>query len=175
MVSRLHGIPRITLQVWKTSVWWNDLIAELKVQEKIELSSKMKSIVDAAHTVVANRLENGDAVIGKDGQIVYKPVSMRDAHRVAVDLLNQREAVEKGALNMDVQEQNTDKLELLAEKFAEFATKKIEQKLDKTRTIEVLGVIDTEVSDAVYEEREEGLQERERTLQLSTGTDQTKV
>lgn len=143
LVARLHGIPRITLQVWKTSVWWKELVEELKTQERIELSSKMKAIVDAAHLVVANRLENGDAVLNqKTGQIVYKPVPMKDAHRVAVDLLNQREVLDKVNKTPEVgAEGNQDKLELLAEKFAEFATKKIEQSLDRKRTVEVTDVI----------------------------------
>ena len=171
LVARILSIPRITLQVWKASNWWKELIEELRLQEKMELSNKMKNIVNAAHAVVENRLLNGDAVLNqKTGQIVYKPVAMRDAHRVAVDLLNQKNSLDKMNLEPDQAEGATDKLELLAEKFAEFATKKIEQKLDKARTIEVMGVVDTEVTDAIYEEREEGLQERKPSVQLETGT-----
>ena len=171
LVARILSIPRITLQVWKASNWWKELVEELRLQEKMELSNKMKNIVNAAHAVVENRLLNGDAVLNqKTGQIVYKPVAMRDAHRVAVDLLNQKNSLDKMNLEPDQAEGATDKLELLAEKFAEFATKKIEQKLDKARTIEVMGVVDTEVTDAIYEEREEGLQERKPSVQLETGT-----
>lgn len=138
LTGRVLGIPEITLRVWKRSNWWTEAVADLKSQERIELSNKLKRIVDAAHAVVENRLTNGDAVvIPKTGEIVFKPVSMKDAHRVAVDLQNQREVVEKLNKPVDeVTESNTDKLEQLAEKFAEFATKKIEQKFDKRRTIE---------------------------------------
>jgi transposase-like protein len=142
LVSRLHGIPRITLQVWKASAWWKELVDELKLQDRIELSNKMKSIVNAAHAVVANRLENGDPVLNqKTGEIVMKPVAMKDAHRVAVDLLNQREAIEKATQGPVEQEHNSDKLEALAERFAEFATKSIEKKLDNKRTVEVTDVV----------------------------------
>jgi transposase-like protein len=137
MVARLHSIPRITLVKWKECAWWHELVDELKQEEKIVLSSKMKSLVDAAHQVVANRLEAGDAVLNqKTGQIVYKPVSMKDAHRVAVDMLNQRQLLEKGTVSEAMGEGATEKLEALAEKFAEFVTKKI----DKQRTVDVTDV-----------------------------------
>jgi transposase-like protein len=133
MVARLHSIPRITLVKWKECAWWHELVEELKQEEKLVLSNKMKSLVDAAHQVVANRLEVGDAVLNqKTGEIVYKPVSMKDAHRVAVDMLNQRQLLEKGAIQGPITEGSNEKLEALAEKFAEFVTKKI----DKKRTVE---------------------------------------
>lgn len=176
MVSRIHGIPRITLQKWRECAWWHELIAELKLQEKIELSSKMKNIVDAAHQVVANRLENGDAVLNqKTGEIVYKPVSMKDAHRVAVDLLNQKQVLDKSTSVEAPTEQNLDKLEALANKFAEFATKTIEKNINKNRTIDVPFVDIVEPKHAVYDEREERLQEREREVQQSPGEHQEEV
>lgn len=146
MVGRLHGIPRITLMKWQESEWWHALIAELRLQDTIELSAKMKNLVQAAHSVVAQRLESGDAVLNqKTGQIVYKPVSMKDAHRVAVDLVNQKATLDKGYVAPDIPITNTDKLEALAEKFAEFATKSIEKNLDKRRTIDTEEVEDVEI------------------------------
>jgi len=146
LTSRMLGIPEITLRVWKTTNWWTEVVNDLKVQDKIELSGKLKRIMEAAHQVVENRLVNGDAVlIPKTGEIVMKPVSMKDAHRVAVDMLNQREMVEKLQVGTATTEDNTDKLQMLAEKFATFATMKIEQTLDKTRTIDVedVTIVDT--------------------------------
>jgi hypothetical protein len=140
MVARLHGIPRITLCKWQETGWWHELIQELKLQERIVLSSKMKALVDAAHQVVANRLDQGDAVLTPKGEIVYKPVSMKDAHRVAVDLVNQRQVLEKADKMMPVVEGASEKLEALAEKFAALATQKIEHKLDKNRTIDITDV-----------------------------------
>lgn len=148
LVSRILGIPRITLQVWRATNWWNELVEELKVQEKIELSNKMKKIVEAAHAVVEDRLINGDAVLNqKTGAIVRKPVNMKDAHRVAVDLLNQRDAVEKATKGVsDLTEGSTDKLEALANKFAEFAVKGLTKQINQQRTVEVTDVIEIKVA-----------------------------
>jgi transposase-like protein len=144
LVSRILGIPRITLQVWKASNWWKELVDEIKLQDRIELSNKMKKIVSAAHAVVEDRLINGDMVVTPKGEMIRKPVAMKDAHRVAVDLLNQKDVIEK-AMSKEPGaegEGSSDKLEVLAERFAMFATKKIEQSLDKKRTVDVVDVVD---------------------------------
>ncbi len=135
MASRIVGIPEVTLRVWKTTQWWNEVVEDIKTQERLVLSNKLKNLVEAAHSVVENRLINGDPVVLKNGSVVTVPVKLRDAHRVAVDLLNQKTVVErKNVGDSNLLEGQDAKLEQLAEKFAEFATKKI---IDKQRTIDV--------------------------------------
>lgn len=148
LTSRLLGIPEITLRVWKTKDWWKDQVAELKAQEKFELSAKMKKIVNASLAVVEDRLEHGDFQFDqKTGQTVRKPVNMKDAHKVAVDLQQRQEMLEKISTEEIQQDSSVeDKLLKLAEKFADMATKKIDQKVSEHRTIDV--------SDAVVKETE---------------------
>lgn len=159
LTARLMGIPEVTLRSWKASEWWPKLVEELKLQERIELSNRMKRMIDAAHVVVEQRLTNGDPFINnKTGNIDYKPVALRDAHRVAVDLLNQRDTVER--VNAPVEKREStheDQLKQLAEKFADFATKRIEQ---TKRPVLVTDVIFAEeIPSAIHDQREEGLQE----------------
>lgn len=169
LTSRILGIPEITLRVWKTTDWWKTLVEELKMQERIELSARMKRLVEASHNIVAQRLESGDPVIiQKTGEIVYKPVSMKDANKVATDLIDRRKELEKMTTDTTVSEKDDDrKLEKLAEKFAEMATKSIEKQYNKKRTIEVQ---DVEIIDAVHDEREARLQEGIREVSGETGT-----
>ena len=139
LTSRILGIPEITLKVWKRSEWWAELVRELKSQERMELTSRTKKIVNAALTVVEDRLVNGDFQFDqKTGEVVRKPVNMKDAHKVAVDLqerADKLEAMEDGTYKPEEQK-TEDKLLKLAEKFAEMATKKIEQRQLEERTIE---------------------------------------
>lgn len=174
LTSRVLGIPEITLRVWKTTTWWKEAVDDLKIQEKIQLSNRMKTLVEASQSIVANRLENGDPVLNqKTGEIVMKPVSMKDAHKVAIDLIDRREKVEKATMDeAPSDQQNDDKLERLATKFAEMATKSIEKQINKSRTIDVVDVMPVEDIDAIYDKREEGLCQREQAVQLPTGTDQ---
>ena len=139
LTSRILGIPEITLRVWKTSQWWKDAVAEIQAQEKIELSAKMKKIVGASLAVVEDRLVNGDFQFDqKSGEVIRKPVNMKDAHRVAMDMQERHVTIEK-AMNGEVTQEDDvqSKLLKLAEQFAEMSMKKIEQKVDEHRTIDV--------------------------------------
>ena len=153
LTARLLNIPEITLRVWKASTWWKDLVAEAKLQEKMELSARVKKLVDASMSVVEDRLANGDFQFDqKTGQIIRKPVNMKDAHKVAVDMQNQRDLLEKSEKVEQTEEHVEDKLLKLAEKFADMATKKIEQNQDRQRTVDVEDV--EEYDSAIHDQRE---------------------
>lgn len=167
LVSRITGIPEITLRVWKASDWWKDVVDDVQRTEKIQLSNRMKQLVEASQRIVAQRLETGDPILNqKTGQIEFKPVSMKDAHKVAVDLIDRQTVIEKALRNDQPQSEENDnnKLEKLAEKFAEMATMSIQKNFDKKRTIEV--------TDAVYEERETRLQDGVPEISFEAGTNQ---
>lgn len=155
LVSRLYSIPEITLRVWKASTWWKELIEELKLQDKIQLSARMRKLVEASQTIVAQRLESGDPIMNqKTGEIVYKPVTMKDAHKVAVDLIDRQKDLDKLTADNDItDERNDDKLERLAERFADMATKSIEKHINRRRTVDA-----EEVEDALSKERQARLQ-----------------
>lgn len=143
LTSRVLGIPEITLRVWKASEWWKSAVEEIKTQESIQLSVRMKKLVEASQNIVAQRLENGDPILNqKTGEIIMKPVSMKDAHRVAVDLIDRQKDIDKMTKDEAPTEQRDDnKLEKLAEKFAEMASLSIEKKMKEKRTIDVTDVI----------------------------------
>lgn len=86
-----------TLHLWKRSEWWANLINEIRNEEKLTLSTKLKKIVEGSWEVVANRLEHGDVIYDqKTGTLVRKPVSMKDAAKVAVDTTVLRDKLNMG-------------------------------------------------------------------------------
>lgn len=138
LTGRLLNIPEITLRVWKASTWWKDAVAEVKASEKIELSARIKKLVDASMTVVEDRLSNGDFQYDqKTGAMIRKPVNLKDAHKVSVDLQARQDILEKSEVVVQTEEHVEDKLLKLAEKFADMATKKIEQNNNDRRTVDV--------------------------------------
>ena len=145
MTSRLLSIPEITLRVWKTTEWWKNLAEEIKTQENIQMSGRLKKIVDASLTAVEDRLVNGDWMYdNKTGHMVRKQVAMKDAHKVSTDLMDRQLALEKATKPVTQEEQNDDKLLKLAEKFAAFVTDKIEHK----ETLEVVeDISDVEIKE----------------------------
>jgi transposase-like protein len=149
MVAGTLQIPFDTLKVWKQSEWWKNMLEELRIQEDLQLSTRLRKIVEKSYDVVEDRLENGDFVYDqKTGKMRRKPVSMRDAHKVAMDAAEKKEHLIDR--HMDNQTVSVDKIEKrlaeLAESFARIAS------TSKTGPIEVtdvvFGKIEGEDSDA---------------------------
>lgn len=140
LTSRVLKIPEMTLRGWKQKDWWKDIEGELKVQESLELSARLKRIIESTLAATEDRLANGDFIYdNKTGQMVRKPVSMKDAHKVAMDMIDKRDVLDnKQPVNVSM-ERIDDKLTKLAQKFEEIASGR--------RTIEVTDVIVGEVVD----------------------------
>jgi len=133
LTSRILGIPEITLRVWKTTDWWKNVVDDIKLQEDMQMSAKLKKIVEASLGAVEDRLTNGDWIYDqKTGQMIRKQVNMKDAHKVAVDLMDKKAVLEKAAAPATVEQKDEDRLLKLAEKFAEFVTKKKDVVIDVT-------------------------------------------
>lgn len=163
LTANVLKIGEPTLRVWKTKEWWKDIESELRLAEDLQLSTRLKRIIDKSFDAIEDRLSHGDWVYDqKSGELRRKPVNMKDAHKVAVDLHDKRENL-LGKQRVDTSaEALDDKLNKLAEKFAEIAAK-AKAPVVVTDVIE-LNPIENEqetAEDAVYDEREEGLQEGE--------------
>lgn len=73
----------------------------------------------------------------KSGEMVRKQVNLRDAHKVAVDLLDKRAMLDKAAAPQQEEKQDEDRLLKLAEKFAEFVTKKKDPLIIDAEDVEI--------------------------------------
>lgn len=138
MTSAALKIPEITLKVWRSSTWWKDLESELKIQDELQLSTRLKKIAEKSFAAVEDRLEHGNFVFDqKTGKIRRIPVNLKDAHKVAIDSINHQELIAKKHVEVANDGQIMDKLEQLANKFAEMASDKFKQIADDQRTVEV--------------------------------------
>lgn len=180
--SAVLKIPEPTLMSWKRQEWWKDQEKELRASENIILSNKLKKIVDKSLDVLSDRLDKGDYIYNqKTGEMVRKPVGARDLGTIATSMIDKQQKIRTEEFSVVVQENIQDKLAKLAADFARVA-----ERLESKPQINVVDVIyqnestttDTagdsdegEIDNAVYEEWEEGLQEGERAVQLSSGTE----
>ena len=161
MTATVLKIPEITLKVWRASSWWKDLESELKIQDELQLSTRLKKIAEKSFEAVEDRLVHGNYVFDqKTGKLVRIPVSLKEAHKVAVDSIKQKDMIGMRQVEKANDGQIENKLIELAAKFAEMVTKKIDDK----RTVEMADVVKDE--DAIHDEREAGLQEGEPPVQL---------
>ena len=108
-VSAQTGISEDTLGRWKNSEWWPIVYNEVKLAKNDELDGKLTSIIDQATVLVAERLKTGDAILGKDGELVFKPVSARDAATTLAILFDKRELI-RGSSGAVSTPETTDKL-----------------------------------------------------------------
>ena len=141
------GIPLVTFHSWKNSEWFPQLVSEVKLQQKLETSNKLNQVVDRALEIVMDRMENGDYVLNnKTGEIVRKPVQLKDASKVAHEILGKKLILDKQQTDENIQTDTvSDTLKKLASEFAKF-NKNISKQ--NAQTIEFV-----EVTDAIYEER----------------------
>lgn len=125
MTARMLKIPEDTVRRWVKSVWWKEIVDELRVQDELTLSTRLAKIVTKTFDVVEDRLEHGDYVYDqKTGAMRRKPVNMRDAHKVGLDLANKREHLLSRQAPLASEEQVDAKLMKLAKSFADIVNKR---------------------------------------------------
>lgn len=92
-VSEQLGIPLGTLNFWKSQPWWFEQVDKIRQAEDLEIDNGFTKIVRRTQEIILDRLENGDQVLTKDGELVARPVSARDAALIADISLNKRQVL----------------------------------------------------------------------------------
>lgn len=122
--AAIGGMSHSLVKQWRTQPWWKDLEAEILASRRIASATKLSKIVDKSLDVIDDRLENGDFVYNaKTGDLLRKPVSMRDAGNVANSLMQRQAILEKLTRDETVAETAIsiqDQLSNLALEFAKF-------------------------------------------------------
>jgi transposase-like protein len=122
-VSNALGVDRSTIKKWMREPWWEEKLRELKTEQRAVLTEKLDNVIDKSLEVTLDRLTNGEKVLNnKTGELVTKPVALRDAAAVANGLLQRKSILEK----QDLEETVTnipmkETLAMLATEFAKWA------------------------------------------------------
>ena len=162
MVEGVTGVPRDTIKAWKMQPWWTEMVNTIQTESDQELDSKLSKIIERSLDAVNERIEGGEFKLDpRTGKVLRVPVSMRDVHRVAVDLLDKRDLIRGKPEKAQLEEQNIDILKKLAIQFSEW----VKINLKKPTTVE------GEVIDAVYEGRPPRLRDGVQQISLSPETE----
>ena len=164
LVSSITKIPHQLLRSWKQQPWWDEIAAQVRATENIQMDNKLSKIVDKSLDAVLDRVENGEYVYNvKTGTIIRKPVNMKDVAKVSVDMLSKRELLRGNATERTEQSNVSvaDQLKALALEFAKWAPQgQIKQQTTiDVESVEILPNGNEDNEDAIHDEREEGLQE----------------
>ena len=125
--SAITGVPEETIRVWRKSDWWAERTKEIKSDNNIVLDQKLTKVMDKALDAVLDRIENGEYMYDpRSGDIVRVPAKLRDVQKVAGDMIDKKQLLEKVSKGKEEQKQQitADHLVMLAKEFAKFATGK---------------------------------------------------
>lgn len=78
-ISEQTGVPYSTLRFWKSQVWWQTMLDEIRGDNEEIFRFRAQQIVDKATKAVLERLELGDEVIDKNGKIQRRKITGKDA------------------------------------------------------------------------------------------------
>ena len=165
LTARQLKIPVETIYIWKRTDWWKECVDEIRKEERILLSTKLKNVMDVSWNVVEDRLQNGDWIYDqKAGELRRKPVSVRDAGKIAIDAANLR-------TKMDIQESHTVANEQIEEKLSKLAQAftNLSKGITNNQAVEDIEFKE-ESRNALHEARETGLQDGVPEVPLQLGT-----
>lgn len=121
--SDVTGIPYSTLELWMRQEWWKEGMLSLKAEDSLQLEDAATNIAKEAANVVRERLANGDHILNKDGDMVRKPVSARDAAIVMGISMQKRKELQAEPIR-EHELGTAERLLKLVEQFARFANAK---------------------------------------------------
>jgi hypothetical protein len=125
MTEAITGVSRETIRHWKMAPWWKEIERELQDSENIELSAKLKKIVDKSIDVTLDRLEHGDTIFNpKTGELLRVPVKVREALRAIDSMVDKRQILQNKPTRITETRTIDDRLNKLAEEFKRFANAK---------------------------------------------------
>lgn len=126
--SRQLGIPLPTLEGWKASDWWKELVQKIQSEEDQKLDAKTSKIIDKALENILDRIENGEDIYDqKTGKIKKMPAKLRDLNTAFNSLLDKRQLLRNKPTKIIEQHSTAVQLQNLAEQFAKFVEKKVEE------------------------------------------------
>lgn len=122
-VSKKLEIAYETLRDWKDRPWWPLAIKYCAKERDKELDAEMSAAMHDALTEVRDRIQHGDWVHDKSGELVRKPLSGRDLTYMVASMHDKRSAIRGTAAGETTQTSDVQKLKLLENKFQELAAK----------------------------------------------------
>lgn len=139
LVSELTGIKYDTLLGWKKSKWFLELSEEIRNSRKTKTNNKANTLIDLSLDTILDRLENGDWVINqKTGELIRKPVSIREASTIARDLRTQQIKIDELEARITHENDTVEgTLRTLAKEFAKWSKKPLPADVVDVETVEI--------------------------------------
>jgi hypothetical protein len=121
--EKLSGIPSHTIRWWKNkSTWWDNAIRGARRKYQDVLDAKYTKTIHTGVDAVLDRLENGDEVVTKDGDVVHRQLSGKEIATI-VGIFSDKRALLRGDPTSNPGGAKAGELEELKQNFEAFAKK----------------------------------------------------
>lgn len=121
--ERVTGIPQNTIRFWAKQEWFAEELLRAKQADTDELGSTFTRIAKKAASELEDRLEQGDQVVTKEGRVILRKISAKEAAIVAGVAVDKRKVLMEQPVTVAVQSSN-EKLVSLMEEFIKFSKAK---------------------------------------------------
>ena len=119
---KLTGISPKTLTQWRSKEWYNRAIELIRIQLYEQLDGKLTHVLNKGISRLNDRLDKGDPVVQRDGSIIYKPVSAKDAAVVSSIFFDKRNLLRNKPTSITSSQSTDERLDKLAQRFRDIAT-----------------------------------------------------
>lgn len=126
---KLTKIPYQTLVKWRREAdWWKNALIEIRLELDDKLDGRLTRVANTALDHMMDRLENGDAKLDKNGEIVRVPVPFKDLAVAGLGIVLDKRALGRGQPTSRVDHTNeNDRIKKLKEMFDNIQQPKIIQ------------------------------------------------
>lgn len=153
-VSKIINMPSGTLRRWKQEDWWEDVVKKVRAEKNDEMDAHMTNIIDKAFKAVEDRLDNGEVIIDKTGDMIRVPVKLRDSVYTAEKLIDKRNLLRGEPTTRSENISVANRLDLLKEQFKRFVNAKEIQSIpvEVAETMDESGYITANQAEKTLEE-----------------------
>ena len=115
------GIPAATIRWWATQAsWWPELMKAVRKEKDEELDAVQTDMIHKSIDELKDRLENGEEVVTKDGDVIHRKISARDLAMIHGTLYDKR-TLGRGNPTSRVEKSDNEALANLAKQMEKFA------------------------------------------------------
>ncbi len=142
LVAASLGISEEVIHKWKTSDWWKDMEADIRSQSNVQVSGKLRAVINKSLEVIEDRLEQGDYQFNpKTGNFIRKPIGAKVAGDIMSKALDKQILIDKlEAQPIQDQSKIEDRLKAIQEALLD------NSRFKKVKTIN--GIFNKEITDA---------------------------
>jgi transposase-like protein len=123
LVAATTGIPEDTLRLWKSRDWWKVMADEVRTSNNVEVTGRLRQIVNKSMNVIEDRLEHGDFQYNpKTGAFTRRPVGAKVAGDIMTKAIDKQILIDRLERQPQAdQAKIEDRLKSIQDKLLEFS------------------------------------------------------